>query len=757
MLNKIALIRNIGQFDSIANISLNKLTLIYAENGRGKSTLSAIFNSLSKNDPSLILERRRLGTSNQPHIVIEASTGNFQFKDAVWSAGNSDVVVFDDYFVTKNIYSGVSVDSEHKQNLHELILGTEGVQLNTELQNFVSQIEVHIKNMRIKEAAIPASMRGSLSVEKFCELPKVEDVDSQIQELDRKLAAAQASSEILKRESFAAINLPKIDSERLKKLLDSDIKDLQLDAVKLVQQHINHLGEGGEQWLSEGIEKITNVDPPLDTCPFCTQDLKSSKIIDYYHAYFGENYAQLKKSISDELARLNKEHHSDTLAGFERYVRVAGEDLGFWKKFIETPEFSIDTATIVKKWNLAKSAVIKVLEKKSHAPLDKLSFSNEEEQLILSYNTAIDELNSALEKLLNLNDKIALLKESTINTNAGLLNANIEQLKLNKARWSEDAIKVCNEYLIEKKSKKETEDKRDAARAKLDLYRQSIFAKYQLSINKYLQRFLASFTLQEIGSTNNRGGSSCTYEIVINKHRIPIASDGEPSFKSALSAGDRNTLALAFFFASLEHDPNLSQKIVVIDDPMSSLDENRTRATIQEVFSLEEKVSQLVVLSHSKFFMFEIWKKAEKISKSPFKLIRSNDSSELESWSVDEERKTDHDRNCSLVHSYIVRADAQKEREVARSLRTILEEYIRIAYPIQFPPGKMLGNFCQACEDAEKAGREILDRGNLTNLKDMVEYANKFHHSTNTAFDTEIINDAQLKSYCERILKFIKK
>ncbi len=50
MINRIQLLRNIGQFDSVntaANIPLNRLTLIYAENGRGKTTLSAIFRSLS--------------------------------------------------------------------------------------------------------------------------------------------------------------------------------------------------------------------------------------------------------------------------------------------------------------------------------------------------------------------------------------------------------------------------------------------------------------------------------------------------------------------------------------------------------------------------------------------------------------------------------------------------------------------------------------------------------------------------------------
>jgi wobble nucleotide-excising tRNase len=41
---RFSLLRNIGQFNSVnagAQIPLSKLTLIYAENGRGKTTLAA--------------------------------------------------------------------------------------------------------------------------------------------------------------------------------------------------------------------------------------------------------------------------------------------------------------------------------------------------------------------------------------------------------------------------------------------------------------------------------------------------------------------------------------------------------------------------------------------------------------------------------------------------------------------------------------------------------------------------------------------
>lgn len=82
------------------------------------------------------------------------------------------------------------------------------------------------------------------------------------------------------------------------------------------------------------------------------------------------------------------------------------------------------------------------------------------------------------------------------------------------------------------------------------------------------------------------------------------APAGQPSFRTVLSAGDHNTLALAFFFATLDQDPNLANKIVVIDDPVSSLDEHRTLTTVQEIRNLVGRSVQIIILSltASRFF-----------------------------------------------------------------------------------------------------------------------------------------------------------
>src|SRR3546814_14723633 len=72
-----------------------------------------------------------------------------------------------------------------------------------------------------------------------------------------------------------------------------------------------------------------------------------------------------------------------------------------------------------------------------------------------------------------------------------------------------------------------------------------------------------------------------------------------------MSAGDKNTFALAFFLSQLKRDPHIANKIVVFDDPFTSLDDFRRAMTAKEIVRAGEtaKAAQVIVLSHDKFFL----------------------------------------------------------------------------------------------------------------------------------------------------------
>jgi hypothetical protein len=91
-------------------------------------------------------------------------------------------------------------------------------------------------------------------------------------------------------------------------------------------------------------------------------------------------------------------------------------------------------------------------------------------------------------------------------------------------------------------------------------------------------------------------------------------------------------------------------------------------------------------------------------------------------------------------------------RETARAIRPHLEAFLRVACPEHFPPGTLLGPFLGLCRQRVGQPNEILDQAATQELGELTEYANRFHHDTNPAWETEVINDAELRSFVQRAL-----
>jgi wobble nucleotide-excising tRNase len=114
MITRLKLFRNIGKFDSTSTTTpLSRLQVIYAENGRGKTTLAAIFRSLATGSAEGINERHRLTATQPPEVIIEAIGGppNAMFGNGAWNRTLPQMVIFDDNFVDGNVCSGLVVQS----------------------------------------------------------------------------------------------------------------------------------------------------------------------------------------------------------------------------------------------------------------------------------------------------------------------------------------------------------------------------------------------------------------------------------------------------------------------------------------------------------------------------------------------------------------------------------------------------------------------------------------------------------------------
>lgn len=524
---------------------------------------------------------------------------------------------------------------------------------------------------------------------------------------------------------------------------------------------VRGLGTGGEAWLSEGLRHIPVLPGSLSgvACPFCAQDLGSSATVNHYRAYFSAEYEGLKRTVADAIASVIRTHAGDVPAAFERAVRVATERRQFWSRFAEVSEIGLDTAEIARAWRDARDAVLPLLEAKRAAPLETLALSGPAVAALARYEAQRQRVAELDKRLQTANEAVLLVKEQSATGNASALMADLQRLKATKARHTPEVVALCEKYAEEKAAKARTAGRRDAARAALEQYRTGVFPAYQQAVNDYLQRFNAGFRIDGVIAVNTRGGNACNYSVAIDSKLIPVAggdaSSGAPSFRNTLSAGDRNTLALAFFLASLDQDPNLASKTIVIDDPISSLDEHRSLTTVQEVRRLAERAAQVVVLSHDRRFLGRIWEgAATRAQCTAIQIVRDGGGSTLAAWDVAQDATTEYDRRHAMLRDY--RANGRGDRrEVARAIRPVLEGFVRVSRPEHFLPGSLLGVFLGICDQRVGQPDEVLGATDIRTLRGILEYANRFHHDTNPAWETETINDGELQGFVERALGFV--
>lgn len=756
MIKNIKLLRNIGTSSSdsgVASLDLKRLVLIYGENGTGKTTLAAILRSLATDNPDPITERHRFGAEHQPHVVLQCgdNSSNVVFQNGTWTEA-LPMKIFDDAFIEANVCSGLEVDPQHRQNLAELVLGEQGGKLTRDLQSIIAQDDENGRIRSAKEQAIPSEKRRGLAVRAFCDLPKLPDVDVRIRDAERNLQAARERDVVQSTGAFDGIVLPAIDIEAIKQVLSRDLAGLDSEAESKVQDHIASLTSVGEQWIAAGMDD--NLQRDENKCPFCGQDTAGLALVAHYRAYFSEAYAELKRDISRIIENLRSTHSQETRLEFLGSVRDTERKYDFWSRFCDVPATNVDTDAIIRDWDVALQAMLSILLSKQAAPLEKLGIADEDVIAVEQYNTYRQQIIALSKDLQIANDAVIGVKQNSIQANTDDLENDISWLLATKDRHSEHISPLCSEYILADDAKKLSENERSKARKALDEHREVAFPAMRVTVNEYITRFNTGFHIDSLTYSNTRGGPSCAYNVLINDKAIAVGSGkvppGMPAFRNTLSAGDRSTLALALFFASLNKNPYLASTVVVMDDPMSSLDDHRSFATIREIRNLLGQAKQVIILSHNKRFLCDVWKDiSQKNDCVTVEIAKAGAESYLKHWNIHQDSITEHDRRHVMLQEYIVDGVGNKE-EVAQAIRLHLESYLRVASPILYQPGDPLGRFLNICRKRVGTADEILTKAAVNELSEMIDYANQFHHATASPH----LNETELRKFVRRTLNF---
>ncbi|WP_033749522.1 AAA family ATPase [Helicobacter pylori] len=603
--------------DTIEMGEFKHYNVIFGNNGCGKTSLTRAFELLIPKNKH-IEKYRTISTDESPSIEFECEKGSYKiepnsdigvpFKVEIY---NSDFLhnnaPLNSEFGLKKLDDGTiilegSVLGEETKEINQLKDFREKVEKRqkkikdendtentliakqeSEIKKYDKEIEKIRKEMTSKTIQIALDEIGinnfyKVSKDKFkYQEDKLKDLEKDFNELDEAMK---------KFDGLKEMELPKDDQTIKDKLKSLFSFDIDKEAGQVSEKIKEHISKVGREFIEKGMKLQKEM--PDNACPFCTQKIPH-EIIQEYTSYFNESvetFNQCSLKMSGTLKNiLDQWNIKEILQSFEKFEPFMKKDFSKNKESLK---------------NALKQ--IKVLLEKLQKEVDKKEGVKNEKKF-----QEIDK------ELLEIQENI----QKHVNETRKILNQKKEQeekLKKLKTDLKEARIKKAKHDSYDwQKSKRETERKLSVLNRgyerlnclleKIDNKLKKLYEQKRPdieAINSYLKALnLPKYSLHE------------DYRIVLNTDVLENSKA-----EMILSDGEKTTLAFAYFLARLKlfyKKEKLKNLVVVIDDPISSLDEQRIYNTSDIVAKInqelagealkDENKAQVFVLTHNHTFM----------------------------------------------------------------------------------------------------------------------------------------------------------
>lgn len=731
MLRRVIAIRNVGRFRSsaiIPNPEFARHTLIFAPNGYGKTTFCSILRSAQSGDPAPVLGRRTLGRGDpSSNVELLFATEQLRFQGGAWSARYPNISIFDGVFIAENVHSGDFVDVANRRNLYRVIIGRTGVELAQREQALAEE-------SRAKQAALTAVGRAiqtiappDTSLADFLTIPLERNVDARIAAQQQVLAALQDAATMRARAALRTLTIPAL-SFNARALLAKSLEGIGTDVEAALRTHIeqHRMGENGERWLAEGVGYIRD-----DHCPFCGRDgLDALSLVQTYRAIFDGAYRALLNELSE--ARRDVESALGEVVQAELRTAVAQNlaSTEFWRRYCAIdPAGFPPIGDAVAACARAHLNLRELLERKALSPLERVERPCELDDADAALREAQASVALYNRRIVAVNELVDAAKRAVAAGDPGAARGELARLQAAKHRHEPTAIEDCAEYQRLDAEKRTIEHCKAAVREQLERHTRRVIRPYEERINHYLVMFNADFRLTQTRHGYPGGIATSIYRLSINGCNVDLGDNrtpnDRPSFRNTLSTGDRATLALAFFLAHLEREPDLTREIVVFDDPFNSQDSFRRSQTLYEIMRVAGVCAQVIVLSHDAVFLKQLWVRSPPAERVAMQFVcHPGTGSRICSFDLD---KACRGRGAAELDDLMAfrATGAGDPREVVKKLRVVLETHFRTSYPAAFLTndnfGAILGKIRAVGEHHPAfAAYDFLDRIN--------DYAAQYHH-----------------------------
>jgi wobble nucleotide-excising tRNase len=677
---------------------------------------------------------------------------NAIFRNGGWNVPYPGIAVFDATYVSENVYAGEVVDTEHRRNLYRVIIGAQGVALANHINELDTEIRARTTEIREARAGLQRYLAERMTIEAFHALQVDDGVDVKIAATLLEQQAAQQLTTLLRRTSLRAVPVPAFPAP-FAAMLAKTLPEISAEAERMVTEHIarhTDLGARGERWLSEGLRNIR------DDCPFCGQSLDGVELIAAYRGFFSEAYHALRSEVDQLRLTVDTALAERVAASIEQIILQNTNDVEFWKTYCHMePPVLEQAGRVAEVFALLRDASQALLQRKTAGPLDAVAPDER-------YTRALEGFEELRTSLATYNAAVAagdaVIQEKKRATQAAdltVIAARLSALQAQKARHTPEVIALCEGEIGLQREKMRLEEEKVAVRERLDTHTTQVIALYGNSINRYLERINAGFRITVPVHTYRGGTPSTSYQIVINQTAVDLGDAdtpaSRPSFRNTLSSGDKSTLALAFFLAQLEQDQGRAQKVIVFDDPFTSLDAFRRSHTVHQVYKCATESAQVIVLSHDANFLKALWDRLAPADRKTLQLARvGEENTTIVEWDIEQAVQARFKSDIDALLRFHSLNDG-RPREVIQKIRPVLEGYCRNLYPTQFGEdtlGEIVGKI-----RAGGAGHQLASIGD--ELEEVNIFCRRYHHGDNLGAAVEPIDEMEVLGYVARTLKLV--
>ncbi len=707
-------IKNIGVFSDFfreaARFEFGKVNFIYGCNAHGKSTLTDIFKSLSKNDPSILEKRKTIPNRGDQEVslsFLRSEKGELPvlFENGSWNftGGFSDVIaVFDTEFIHKNIFTGLTIDRSNKEHLFQFILGESGTKVAKEIKNKKEELGRRKKEQGDK---IPNYVKGKsqAEIDEFVNYPigglNKEDIEELI--LKNKNDLQMANERLVNPQKILSLPEPKeYNAPRntiisalttLNEAFQKDYVKINEDALRKVNNHIHNNFTNDEAaaqlWIKKGLDYCSQ-----DNCPFCGQKLlKADDLIASYKAYFDDAYKEHAANIRRICDKSRKEFDSWSFREKEKLLSIVNVIIENYKEVILDKSFHNDLEDLNNlisslredKLRLMKSELLTSIDaniaRKNQNPYERVGVISLDE-FNSALNIYLNEVTKAESIIKRLLQAISACKQqhgdlSKIQKTVIDLEEDAKNLEYKHARITQDQACVSYVQHIE-------------AIGSMDEQIKLLTKTLAEDQNKYLKKYF-----DEVNSIFGKlGGRDFHLETTMeNKGHAPVLAlkvtyksekIDNNTLNSVFSDSDRRALAFSIFWAQLILSGKEST-MVVLDDPIVSFDDNRITKTINLLAEdFRKNNRQYVIMTHYPHLIQRYYDIVKKHDTKYFLIEKNKYTSYLKDVDREQFGFGDYQKSFLRIYRYI---NMEHNEDIKKELRVFVESmYLPMMFAEQF-------------------------------------------------------------------------